>query len=100
MKTLGTVWRSPLLRYGITFILLGIILWKIDPQQFWDAAKNLSVAHLLLAMLLTVPFLVLKALRWHLLLRAGRCQATFWEAFISLLGGMGVACSRLPAWVR
>jgi hypothetical protein len=42
-------------------------------------------------MLLTIPFLILKALRWYLLLRAGHCRATFREAFISLLGGMGVA---------
>jgi uncharacterized membrane protein YbhN (UPF0104 family) len=91
MSVLGKVWRSPLLRYGLTIVLLGIILWKVDPRQFWQAMKNLSLANLFLAMVLTVPFLILKALRWHLLLRAAHCRATFWEAFISLLGGMGVA---------
>lgn len=91
MRSLGQVWRSPVLRYGITFVLLAVILWKIDPRQFWDKSKSLSLENLFLAMVLTVPFLILKALRWHLLLRAGRCQATFWEAFFSLLGGMGVA---------
>jgi len=34
---------------------------------------------------------LLKAMRWHLLLQAGRCRATFGESFISLIGGMGVA---------
>jgi uncharacterized membrane protein YbhN (UPF0104 family) len=91
MRSLGKVWRSPVLRYGITVVLLAIILWKINPQQFWQAGKNLSLANLLVAMLLTVPFLILKALRWHLLLRAAHCQATFWEGLLSLLGGMGVA---------
>ena len=91
MKSLGQVWRSPVLRYGITLVLLAIILWKINPRQFWDAGKSLSLENLFLAMALTIPFLLLKALRWHLLLRAARCQATFRESFFSLLGGMGVA---------
>jgi uncharacterized membrane protein YbhN (UPF0104 family) len=91
MSTVSRWWRSPWLRYGLTAALLAFILWKANPSQFWDAAKNVSVGNLILAMALTVPFLILKALRWHVLLRAGRCRATFAEAFISLLGGMGVA---------
>jgi uncharacterized membrane protein YbhN (UPF0104 family) len=84
-------WRSPWLRYGLTLLLLAVILWKVNPAQFRSAATNVSLLNLALAMTLTVPFLILKALRWHLLLRAGRCQATFGEALLSLLGGMGVA---------
>ncbi len=91
MRTLAQLWRSPWLRYGLTILLLAIILWKTNPGQFWTSARQVSLVNLALAMLLTVPFLVLKALRWHLLLRAGRCRATFREAFISLIGGMGVA---------
>jgi uncharacterized protein (TIRG00374 family) len=85
------MWRSPWLRYGLTAILLALILWKADPRQFWHTGGALAPANLALALLLTVPFLFLKALRWHLLLRAARCQATFGEAFVSLVGGMGVA---------
>jgi glycosyltransferase 2 family protein len=91
MSRVSRWWRSPWLRYGLTAALLAFILWKANPSQFWNAAKNVSVVHLLVAMALTVPFLILKALRWHVLLQAGRCRATFGEAFISLLGGMGVA---------
>ncbi|MGH2409022.1 MAG: lysylphosphatidylglycerol synthase domain-containing protein, partial [Chloroflexota bacterium] len=91
MSMLSRWWRSPWLRYGLTAALLAFILWKANPSQFWDAARHVSVSNLALAMVLTVPFLILKAVRWHILLRAGRCRATFAEAFISLLGGMGVA---------
>jgi uncharacterized protein (TIRG00374 family) len=91
MSMVSRWWRSPWLRYGLTAALLAFILWKANPSQFWDAAKDVSVGNLALAMALTAPFLILKALRWHVLLRAGRCRATFTEAFISLLGGMGVA---------
>jgi uncharacterized membrane protein YbhN (UPF0104 family) len=92
MKELVRWWRSPLLRYGLTICLLGLIFWKVvNPTQLWSTVQRLSVAHLLLAMALTVPFLLLKALRWHLLLRSGRCRATFTESFVSLIGGMGIA---------
>jgi hypothetical protein len=83
--------RSPWFRYGLTIILLAGILWKVDPRQFWTTGRTVSLSSLILAMSLTVPFLLLKALRWHLLLRAGKCRATFAESLISLLGGMGVA---------
>lgn len=91
MSGISHWWRSPWLRYGLTAALLAIILWKANPSQFWDSARHVSVGNLALAMSLTIPFLILKALRWHLVLRAGRCRATLGEAFISLLGGMGVA---------
>jgi uncharacterized membrane protein YbhN (UPF0104 family) len=90
--TVGARWfRSTWFRYGLTIVLLAGILWKIDPRQFWTTGRNVSLANLLFAATLTIPFLLLKALRWHLLLREGRCEATFRESFVSLLGGMGVA---------
>ena len=92
MGALRSHWRSPWLRYGLTILLVALICWKVvKPSQLLDAVRTLSPLHLALAMALTLPFLTLKALRWHLLLRAGRCQATFAQAFVSLIGGMGLA---------
>jgi uncharacterized membrane protein YbhN (UPF0104 family) len=42
-------------------------------------------------MVLTVPFIYLKALRWYLILRAGGIKTTRREATFSLIGGMGLA---------
>jgi uncharacterized membrane protein YbhN (UPF0104 family) len=92
MKGLARWWRSPWVRYGITFLLLALIFWKVvDPEKLWTTVQHLSPVNLIGAMALTIPFLMLKALRWHLLLRAARCRASFGEAFVSLVGGMGVA---------
>lgn len=92
MGALRRHWRSPWLRYGLTVVLLALICWKVvKPAQLGDAIRALSPLHLALAMALTLPFLTLKALRWHLLLRAGRCQASFTQAFVSLIGGMALA---------
>jgi hypothetical protein len=84
-------WRSIWVRYSLTAVFLAVILWKVNPRQFWDAGRNVNPANLLVAMSLTVPFLILKALRWHAILRAGKCRATFAESFVSLIGGMGLA---------
>jgi hypothetical protein len=91
MRHITSWWRSLWVRYSLTAVLLAAILWKVNPKQFWDTGHNLDVANLVAAMSLTVPFLILKALRWHALLRAGSCRASFSESFISLIGGMGVA---------
>lgn len=92
MKEAGPWWRSAWLRYSLTLLLIAIILWKVvKPDQLWGTVQRVSVAHLAAAMALTVPFLLLKSMRWYALLRAGRCRATFGEAFVSLIGGMGVA---------
>ncbi len=91
MTRIASLWRSLWVRYSLTAVLLAVILWKVDPRQFWNTGHNLDAANLLVAMSLTVPFLILKALRWHALLKAGNCRATYAESLISLVGGMGVA---------
>ncbi len=91
MTRLTTMWRSIWVRYSLTAVLLAAILWKVNPKQFWDTGHSLNLTNLVLAMSLTVPFLFLKAFRWHAILRAGKCRATFAESFVSLVGGMGVA---------
>ena len=45
----------------------------------------------MLALVMTVPFLYLKSLRWYWLLRAGGVRASLGEASVSLIGGMGLA---------
>jgi|GEM_PF-739237 len=91
MTFVTALWRNLWFRYSLTFALLVAICWKVNVRTLWSTGQALSPVNLLVAMSLTVPFLLLKALRWHLLLRAARCKATFGEAFVSLIGGMGVA---------
>ncbi len=59
--------------------------------------------YVLLAAVLTLPFLYLKALRWSMMLRSAGVQASFGEAALSLVGGMGLALitpARLGELVR
>lgn len=79
------------LRYGVTLLLLALIVWKIQPQHLVGAASSIRPANLIFAMLLTVPFLCCKIARWYLMLRSARIEVSPTEAAVSLIGGMGVA---------
>jgi glycosyltransferase 2 family protein len=90
-------------RYGITLALLGAVLYKVNLNNMARAAGSARPQYLLFALLLTGPFLYFKALRWHRMLAAAGVQATFAEATVSLVGGMGVALvtpARLGELVR
>ncbi len=90
-------------RYLITGALLAVVLYKVNPDQVARAAASARPQYLLFALLLTGPFLYFKALRWHLMLETAGVEASFSEAAISLIGGMGVALvtpARLGELVR
>ncbi|GAC1428715.1 MAG: hypothetical protein NVSMB65_02010 [Chloroflexota bacterium] len=86
-RVAGSVW----LRYGISLLLILIIAKKIDWAPLTNGRVHLAAGNLVLAGALTVPFLLLKAARWYLLLRYGGLRATFGEALGSLVVGMSVA---------
>jgi uncharacterized membrane protein YbhN (UPF0104 family) len=91
------------LRYGLTLLLVLLVVLKVRPQHLAAAAASARPEYLALALPLTIPFLYLKALRWLAMLRAGGVSATFGEALYSLLGGMGLALltpARLGELVR
>lgn len=100
---LRTVFANRWARYVITVALLGVVLYKVNLGQIVNAAGSARPQYLLFALLLTGPFLYFKALRWHLMLEAAGVRATFGEATMSLVGGMGVALitpARLGELVR
>lgn len=74
-----------------TLLLLAVVLWKAQPGRLLSATAALGTGTLLLAAALTIPFLCIKTVRWLYLLHAGGCEASFGEAALSLIGGMGFA---------
>jgi glycosyltransferase 2 family protein len=90
-------------RYGLTITLLALVLLKINLQRVTHAISSANPEYLIVALLMTAPFLYLKSVRWYLLLRAGGVEATLGEATVSLIGGMGLALltpARLGELVR
>jgi len=90
-------------RYALTFVLLGLVVVRVRPQHLAAAIASARPQYLSLALALTLPFLALKALRWHVMLQRAAVDATFGEAFRSLVGGMGLALvtpARLGELVR
>ncbi|HEX8918294.1 MAG TPA: lysylphosphatidylglycerol synthase transmembrane domain-containing protein, partial [Chloroflexota bacterium] len=83
--------RNRWARYGLSAALITLVLIKVQPQHVARAVGTARPDYLLLALVLTLPFLYLKTARWYLLLRSARIESTFPEAAASLLGGMGLA---------
>jgi uncharacterized membrane protein YbhN (UPF0104 family) len=103
MRPLRTFSPHAWARYALTAVLLALVLLRIQPQRVAAAVSSAHPAYLAAALALTVPFLYLKALRWYAMLRAAAVEATFGEAVLSLLGGMGLALvtpARLGELVR
>ncbi len=103
MTTLRLLYANRWARYALTLALLVLVVAKVDPQRLLASLQSARAEYVALALLLTAPFLYLKALRWHLLLRAGDIQASFLESTVSLIGGMGlglVTPARLGELVR
>jgi uncharacterized membrane protein YbhN (UPF0104 family) len=95
--------RNPWVRYGLTLLLLAVVALKVHPASLATAARSAQPAQIVAALALTVPFLYCKALRWYLMLQAASVEATFGEALLSLVGGMGLALvtpARLGELVR
>lgn len=103
MTQLRRIYANPWSRYAITLVLLGVVLYKVRLDRVVQAAASARPQYVLCALLLTAPFLYLKALRWHLMLHAAGVSASFGEAARSLVGGMGIALitpARLGELVR
>ena len=83
--------KSRVFRISATLVLLGFVLWRSQPQNIAADADKFGVGTLLAAFALTIPFLYFKVLRWMYILRYGGSEASFGEAAVSLMGGMGFA---------
>jgi len=90
-ESLRRLLRSQTLRLAATVVLLGLIIWRIQPQNLAASFDKLQPTSVAVAALLTLPFLYLKTLRWLYMLRNAGSEATFGEAAVSLVGGMGLA---------
>ncbi|HZS94493.1 MAG TPA: lysylphosphatidylglycerol synthase transmembrane domain-containing protein [Chloroflexota bacterium] len=103
MTSLRTLYRNRWFRYALTVVLLALVALKVQPGKITEAAGSARPEDLTAALALTVPFLLLKALRWYAMLRAASIEAGFSEAAYSLIGGMGLALitpARLGELVR
>lgn len=103
VTTLRGLYGNRWARYALTLILLAAVIYKVHPSRLFQAAASVHVTDLVLAALLTAAFLALKAWRWYLILRESGINANFNQAFVSLIGGMGLALvtpARLGELVR
>ncbi len=79
------------LKIVLTLAVLGLLLFKIKPETITTAIRKVEIAWLLVAMLLGLSMVIVRWMKWHLLVRAGLGSASSDQTLASLLGGMAFA---------
>ncbi len=79
------------LKILITGLLLAFLLWKIHPQQIYQALRIANFDGLGLAVILGGVMLALRWWKWHVLVREGLKNHNPKQSLVSLLGGMAFA---------
>jgi glycosyltransferase 2 family protein len=100
---LGRLYGNRWVRYALTLTLASLVVVKVQPQHLVRALGSARPQYVAIALVLTFPFLYLKAMRWHAMLRAAGIEVDFWNAAQSLIAGMGLALvtpARLGELVR
>jgi uncharacterized protein (TIRG00374 family) len=63
--------------------LLGYLLWKTDTSELLAVLGKVSIPLLLLAVILDIPSVVLKSLRWRSLMRAQDIHYSLWQSILA-----------------
>ncbi len=66
----------------IGLIILGILLWMLDRREMVTVVKRADITLVLVALLLHVPHISLKALRWRCLLKSQGIEYGVWNAVV------------------
>ena len=69
-------------------ILLALLLWKLDSAQVFAAIRRTSPSFLICAILLNIPQIFIKALRWRFLMFAQGIQYSVKNAALSYFGSI------------
>lgn len=69
-------------------ILLGLLLWKLDTSEVYSTIRRIAPSFLILAVLLNIPQIFIKALRWRFLMLAQGIQYSAKNAALSYFGSI------------
>ncbi len=81
-------WLLPIIG---TIALVCLLCHRIDLHRIANLRQDADWSVLLIAALLTLPFVLLKAFKWHQLLKTSQPQTTYTLALRSFLIGMGAS---------
>ena len=87
----------------VGLLVLAVILWRLDLRQLASVIQEVALVPLLIALVLIVPLIYLKVVRWRYLLGAHRIQYGLRSALLAYFGGLFVGLltpGRLGEFVR
>ena len=80
--------RHPLpFRLLVVAIIFTVLFLNIHPREILEAYRQAKPVYLILAVLLTVPNILIQIFKWHYILNELEPRPTFRQAFDSVLGG-------------
>lgn len=74
----------------IGIVIFLCILWSMDLQKVWASIQNINFAILFLAILVTVPVVLLKSLKWNILARSCNINQSFSKSVSGWLVGFSI----------
>lgn len=83
-------WRKylTLLRIVLTFLILGIVILKVDATRIFRAFQSLNVSYFVLAIGIVPVNLCAQFYRWNFMLKTGSFEVNRKEVFRSILTGL------------
>ena len=81
-------WLLPIIG---TVVLIVILCYRLDLHQIADLIQRANWTFLVIASILTLPFVLLKTLKWHQLLKTDQPQTPYTLALRSFLIGIGAS---------
>ena len=81
-------WLLPII---VTVALVCLLYYRLDFHRIANLRQQVNWTFLVIASILTLPFVLLKTLKWHHLLKTSQPKASYALALRSFLIGMGAA---------
>ncbi len=81
-------WLLPII---VTVALVCLLYYRLDFHRIANLRQQVNWTFLVIASILTLPFVLLKTLKWHHLLKTNQPQTPYTLALRSFLIGMGAA---------
>jgi len=79
----GKVWLR-FLGVGLLFLLI----WWINPTKLIDVLEKANIIIIIIAVILTLPQIIIKSYRWQIMLRSQNIQYSLWNATLAYYGSL------------
>lgn len=85
------VHKSTWVRFGITLVAVGVLVWRLPPARLFAEFRHLDLFQMIPAAACVLAMLGVRACKWHAFLSHGKTVTRPEDSLRSLLGGFALA---------